>query len=193
MKSKISYFILIFSLALTHSICFSLSEQIDESVVTDSQEIEGTSKKVEKIDNAKISQPEKLNKIESSQPENQNKEIVSPWDGILQMLFGLSVVVTVIYGLLILAKRFGVTKYQASEAMKIKSYLSLSPKEKLMLIEVGEEQVLIGVAPGYVAHVKTLDKPVVKETTGSVPAVFSEKFKSLLVKEKNNSDHETSN
>lgn len=77
---------------------------------------------------------------------------------ITQTLLGLGVVLVMIFALVWLLKRVGYGGYQPSNMMKVKASLPLSHKEKLILVDVAGEQLLIGVAPGFVGHIKSLDK-----------------------------------
>ncbi len=91
---------------------------------------------------------------------------VSYSSNLLQMMLGLGATIAMIFVVVWLIKRVGYSGYGTNNTMQIKSTLPLSPKEKLLLVEVEGEKILIGVAPGFVGHVKTLDK-----TSESVPLV----------------------
>ena len=106
----------------------------------------------------------------------------------LQTLFGLTLVVVAIFAVTWLIKRMNYAGHQVSNFMKIKGSLYLSPKEKLVLVDIAGEQVVIGVAPGVISHIKTLSEPI--ENNCSAPklsSVFSEKFNTFI---KNNRHHE---
>jgi flagellar biogenesis protein FliO len=44
--------------------------------------------------------------------------------------------------------------------MKVTACLPLTAKEKLMVVQIGDEQVVIGVAPGFVGHITSLKHSV---------------------------------
>ncbi|MGH1485035.1 MAG: flagellar biosynthetic protein FliO [Cellvibrionaceae bacterium] len=115
---------------------------------------------------------------------NPSSQVVSPTSNILQMMMGLAVVVFMIFALVWLIKKVGYASYQVSNLMKIKSCLPISTKEKLLIVEVGDEQLIIGVAPGFVGHIKTLDKPISENdknlTENSSSSVFADKLKAML-------------
>ena len=90
---------------------------------------------------------------------------------VIQMMLGLAATIVMIFVVVWLIKRVGYKGYASTNAMKIKSTLSLSPKEKLLLIEVEGEKILIGVAPGFVGLVKTLESESKKYTAENIAAV----------------------
>lgn len=78
---------------------------------------------------------------------------------ILQTLFGLALIVGILfvgaYGLRRLndGKRFG-----ANGPMKVLGGLSISPRERIMLVEVGDSWLVIGVVPGQIRTLHTLPR-----------------------------------
>jgi flagellar protein FliO/FliZ len=109
--------------------------------------------------------------------------VVNNASNVVQMLLGLGVIIGFIFITVWLIKRVGVMNYHGVGLMKIKSCLPLSNKEKIFLIEAGDEQLLIGVAPGFVGLIKTLDKPIVAPLPETpVSSLFAEKLKSILSK-----------
>jgi flagellar protein FliO/FliZ len=85
-----------------------------------------------------------------------------------------------------LSKRLGGPYVGKNHVLMIKAALPLSAKEKLMIVQIGEEQVVIGVAPGFVGHIKTLDVPLVTNDS-AMPinlskASFSQTLRSILTR-----------
>ena len=108
---------------------------------------------------------------------NAAEEIAPPISyssSLLQMMLGLAATVVMIFVVVWLIKRVGYTGYSATNKMKIKSTLPLSPKEKLLLIEVEGETMLIGVAPGFVGLLKTLEIDQKKQVTAANRTICSE-------------------
>ena len=108
---------------------------------------------------------------------------VSYGSNFIQMIVGLLFIVLMIVGVLWLMKKIGYKGYGSSDLIKIKSCLPISTKEKLLLIEVGEEQILIGVAPGFIGNLKTLENPVLYSDnvkSSPVTSAFADKLKIIL-------------
>lgn len=111
---------------------------------------------------------------------------VSMGSQLLRMILGLSLVVAIIVGIGWLTRRYTSLRTGPGSAIEIKSGVSVGPKERVLLVEVGEEQILIGVAPGNVTKLHVLANKV---SPRSVPAVSDgDQFFARLkkaIKEKN--------
>ncbi|WP_409523796.1 flagellar biosynthetic protein FliO [Nitrincola sp. MINF-07-Sa-05] len=99
---------------------------------------------------------------------------------ILQMLFGLVLVLVVIFGLGWLLRRVSVLPGQHPK-LKIVASLALSNRERVVLVQVGEEQVLVGVAQGQVSLIKSFDEPVIEPVVRS-SSEFSKRLQQALKK-----------
>ena len=119
-----------------------------------------------------------------SQSESQALSQVSYSSSVLQMLLGLLFVVAMIFAVVWLMKKLGYQGYTSSGHITIKSTLALSSKEKILLLQVGEEQVLVGVSASGINHIKTLDQPVLEHSSSenNPNTLFSEKLKLMLTK-----------
>ena len=106
-----------------------------------------------------------------------------------QTLLWLIVVVALILLLAWLARRLGGMHFQNVAGIKMLSVLAVGNKEKIALVQVGDKQLLIGVAPGRVNTLHVFDEPVSGLTTTSSPAragdgeegAASQKFQQILV------------
>ncbi len=94
-------------------------------------------------------------------------------------------------------KRIGYTGMPRNKVMNIQACLPLSSKERLLLVDIGGEQVVIGVAPGFVGHIKSLDKPLDIENPSSNSSLskndFSLTLKKIINAGKNNQSINESN
>lgn len=80
---------------------------------------------------------------------------------LLTVLVGLGGVVLLIFGLAWLVRRFGSLPQLGNQQMKVVSALSVGTRERVVLIEVGGEQLLLGVAQGRVGLLHHFAEPVV--------------------------------
>lgn len=87
--------------------------------------------------------------------------IVSPvsMGGMLQVLLGLGLVLAAVVGSAWLLRRFSPGQVGAGGAIKVIGGVALGPKERLVLVEIGETWLVLGVAPGQVSSLHTLAKP----------------------------------
>src|SRR5262245_31924966 len=106
-----------------------------------------------------------------------------------QVTLALGLVLALIFVAAWLMRRLRGFGKTATGALDIIADLPVGQKERAVLIRVGTQQVLIGVAPGRVTTLHVLDEPVSLTPPGSVPAGPSgptsmdrPTFKSLLMK-----------
>jgi len=78
----------------------------------------------------------------------------------VQMFFGLAAVVALIIGLAWVMRRLGGVPGSAAGSLRVLAGLSMGTRERVVLIQVGETQLLIGVAPGRVQTLHVLEQPL---------------------------------
>lgn len=84
-----------------------------------------------------------------------------------KMALGLSVVVFLIVGMAWVMRRMGGIPGSSSGGLRVLGGLSMGTRERVVLIQVGETQLLLGVAPGRVQTLHVLDQPVVMPEAGT--------------------------
>lgn len=80
--------------------------------------------------------------------------------GIVQVTMGLFVVLLIIAAAAWFARRFGQFQSTAGGALRIIGGLHLGARERLVVVQVGDQQLLIGVAPGRVSKLHVLSNPL---------------------------------
>jgi flagellar protein FliO/FliZ len=100
---------------------------------------------------------------------------------LLQLTFGLLVVLAAIVGSAWLLRRYGRLQSGADGALHIIGGLSMGPRERVVLVQVGKQQLLLGVAPGRIQTLHVLDEPVAAGTTPPQGS-FAERLAGALVK-----------
>lgn len=79
---------------------------------------------------------------------------------LLQVTLGLLTVLAVIVGIAWILRRYGRIRSEASGSLKILGGLFIGPRERVVLLQVGDTQLLVGVAPGRVQTLHVLDTPL---------------------------------
>ena len=103
----------------------------------------------------------------------------------LQFLAGLAIVLVCIVGLAWLMKRAGGLRSSAHGTLRVIDGIALSARERIVLVQVGDTQVLLGVAPGRVNRVHVLDEKVVTVAQAeTAPVNFAERLKQVMGGEK---------
>jgi len=106
---------------------------------------------------------------------------------LLQMIFGLAVVLAAIAASAWFARRMGVAGGNGARLMKVVSSLPVGAKENVVVIEIGAQWMVLGVAPGRVSQLGTLPKgeaPVAPALAGKSAQGID--FAALLDKVKRN-------
>jgi flagellar protein FliO/FliZ len=97
---------------------------------------------------------------------------------IAQVLGSLTLVFLAIFLVVFFLRRVNRIGGGPGGALRVLASASVGQRERVVLIEVGEEQLLIGVAPGNVRALHALQRPV--EAPGTRPAQVPADFASLL-------------
>ena len=78
-----------------------------------------------------------------------------------QMLLGLLAVVALIFGMAWLLKKMQQQAGNpAGQPIKLLGSRALGPRERLLLVQVGNEQLLLGLTPGQITPLHVLKEPV---------------------------------
>jgi flagellar protein FliO/FliZ len=87
---------------------------------------------------------------------------------LMQVLFGLVVVLALMAGAAWILKRMGVAGAGANSVAKIVGGVSVGNRERVVVVEVADQWIVVGVAPGSVNALSTMPR---QET---LPAVITE-------------------
>ncbi len=100
-----------------------------------------------------------------------------------QMFFGLALVIVVLVGCLWLLKRLGAPRGSA-RGLKVLGAAPVGPRERVVLVEVGQKVLVLGVAPGQVNTLDTLSPDELKLTEPTSdrhePGGFAQRLKQML-------------
>ena len=78
-----------------------------------------------------------------------------------QLGLGLVVVVWLIFLLGYVMRRVGPLSPQGGQHIRVISSYPLGPRDRLALVEVGGEQLLLGISPGRITRLHVLSEPIV--------------------------------
>lgn len=76
---------------------------------------------------------------------------------VVQMLLGLGLVIGLLYASLHALRRIGGGNAQGAALLKVRGAAAVGPRERVVLVEVGDKILVLGVAPGRVNALHTLD------------------------------------
>ena len=101
-----------------------------------------------------------------------------------QLTLGMLLVLGLILGIAWILKRSGRFQLAAGGGLRVLGGLSMGTRERVVLVQVGETQLLLGVAPGRVQTLHVLEQPLVGQDNASPAPGFADQLGRLLSKEK---------
>ncbi|OJF67376.1 flagellar biosynthetic protein FliO [Alteromonas sp. V450] len=111
----------------------------------------------------------------------QTTQSITNPTSVLSIFLSLLLVVGVIFALAYVMRRFNVTA-MGSHQMKVAASMVVGAKEKVIVIQVGEEQHLIGVTSHNISHLSKLDIPLEIPSKGKTsPGNTGDAFKQNLI------------
>ncbi|TJY62846.1 flagellar biosynthetic protein FliO [Sinimarinibacterium sp. CAU 1509] len=100
------------------------------------------------------------------------------------MIGSLVIVLLVIFALAYLVRRLQSTPLARGALMRVHGGIQLGTKERVVILEAGGQQFLVGVASGSVNLLHTFEQPVVQASAPqTVAPAFAEKLNQLLRRE----------
>lgn len=84
--------------------------------------------------------------------------------GMLSVLLSLVVVLAVVFAVAWGMRRMQGLASMRNAHMKIVAQMALSTRERLVIVEVGGEQILLGVGPGVIRKLHKLEEPIDTES-----------------------------
>jgi len=115
-------------------------------------------------------------------PASASAAVADAGGSLLSMLFGLAVVLASLYGLLHVVKRLQARTGNGQAMLRIIGGTAVGPRERVVLVELGEKVLVLGVAPGRITALQTLDTADVPRAAAPPPIEgdFQRKLASLL-------------
>lgn len=79
---------------------------------------------------------------------------------LVQVLGGLAMVLALVVILAWLVRRLNGARFAGARNLRLVAGISLGSRERILVVEVGETQLVVGVAPGRVQTLHVLDQPL---------------------------------
>lgn len=99
----------------------------------------------------------------------------------LQMFLGLLLVLAIIFAMAWIIRRMGSFQQMSHGALRILGGVSLGQRERIVLVQVGEQQLLIGLAPGQIRTLHVLEQSVsIKTGKQESTTGFAERLQAAL-------------
>ncbi|MCP4494675.1 MAG: flagellar biosynthetic protein FliO [Gammaproteobacteria bacterium] len=98
---------------------------------------------------------------------------------LIKLTGGLILVVVIIFCFAWLLKRLKITQQAQNGLLKVVAGLPLGTRERIVVLQVGEEQILLGLSPGRIEKLHTLAEPLVVDPQQSI-SPFAERLHGLI-------------
>lgn len=92
---------------------------------------------------------------------------------VIQVILSLAFVIVLIYAVAWYIRRMQLTTSGSGQAMRVVTALSVGARERVVLVQVGEEQMLLGVAPGRVNLLQAFDSAVIDVNDSNLQGSFA--------------------
>nr|WP_084168089.1 flagellar biosynthetic protein FliO [Paraburkholderia acidipaludis] len=105
---------------------------------------------------------------------------------VLQTVFGLALVIAVVFGCAWLARRLGLQGGQRNALVKTVGGASLGGKERVAVVEIGDTWLVLGAAPGNVRLLHTMPAGTAPQTAAApapLSGSFGQRFRDALKSE----------
>ncbi|MDQ8022544.1 MAG: flagellar biosynthetic protein FliO [Moraxellaceae bacterium] len=74
----------------------------------------------------------------------------------MQMIFGLAVVLACLYGALLFLRKLQQKAGHGTQGLKVLGATAVGPRERVVMVSVGKQVLVLGVAPGRISALHTL-------------------------------------
>ncbi|HJV88494.1 MAG TPA: flagellar biosynthetic protein FliO [Noviherbaspirillum sp.] len=93
--------------------------------------------------------------------------------GLLQVSLGLAVVLALMAGAAWILKRIGVAGAGGNNVVKVVGGVSVGNRERVIVVEVADQWIVVGVAPGRVNALSTLPRQDISAAPADMPGTTS--------------------
>lgn len=100
-----------------------------------------------------------------------------------QLLLGLLLVIGVIFLMAWLLRRVQQIVPRGGQVIKIIATQALGPRDRLLLVQVGSEQILLGLSPGTITSLHVMNEPVHLPDAEPASTEFAQRLMELLGKD----------
>jgi len=87
----------------------------------------------------------------------------------MQIIFSLILVLAAVAVVAWIMKRINLPQHGAASLLKVISGVAVGPRERVVLMEVNDTWLVVGVAPGQVRTLHTMPKGVIPSGSGNFP------------------------
>ncbi len=100
---------------------------------------------------------------------------------LIRVVLALGAILALIFAATWVVRRMGYLQFGGNEDFRVVASLAVGQRERLIVVKVGEEQIVVGVAPGRISRIHRLDRPLPEPAREKGPVVpFAERLGQAL-------------
>jgi len=107
---------------------------------------------------------------------------------LMKLLSALLFIIVLIFGFAWLMKKMQLTQHSNNGLIRIVAAISVGQRDRIALIQVGEEQILVSMSPGKINKLHTLKTILTTHETDKGAESFAHKFNQLVAGKKPHAD-----
>ena len=119
----------------------------------------------------------------AAEPVTQAAPMTTSAGSLVQLLLGLLLVIGLIFLLAWLMRRVQQIGPRGGQVIKVVASQALGPRDRLVLVQVGGEQILLGLSAGRISPLHVLSEPVHLPDGEPASAEFAQRLMELLGKD----------
>ena len=118
----------------------------------------------------------------SNSPQALSKPMPKVGSGshLLNVTLGLMAIIGLIFALSLFVRRFGSGTFSANAHLKIISSMPLGTRERIVLIDAGGQQLLLGITPTNINTLHVFADPIVVDNKPEAQSDFNQKLMAIL-------------
>lgn len=119
--------------------------------------------------------------LAESAPELAVDPLSSPY--LVKLTGGLIAVLLLVFVFAWLVKKLNLNQHSHNGLIRIVAGISIGARDRIVLLEVGKEQILIGLTPGRIEKLHCLSEPLESSESTPVNASFAARLNQIMGKQ----------
>lgn len=107
---------------------------------------------------------------------------------VFKLIAVMAFILLLIFALAWMMKKMQLNQHSHAGLIKIVSAIAVGQRDRIALIEVGDEQILVALTPGRIAKLHELKKPLELPPQSASTQSFGDKFQQLMKRDSGHAD-----
>ncbi len=107
---------------------------------------------------------------------------------VFKLIAVMGFILVLIFALAWMMKKMQLNPNARNGLIQIISAISVGQRDRIALIQVGDEQILVGLSPGRIEKLHHLETPLVAQQKTATAVSFSDRFQQLMNRDRHHAD-----